>query len=61
MEFIDYVLQTIPNLAFAALGYWLGWRIYNDTQKRIDYLISVIIALCGDETAKEIRAQLQEM
>lgn len=56
---VQSIIQALPNFAFATLGYWLGWRIYQDSQKRIDYLISVIVGLCGDETAQEVREALK--
>ena len=57
---ITGVIQALPNFAFAALGYWLGWRIYQDSQKRIDYLISVIVSMCSPAEAQDVLDALKK-
>lgn len=59
MDIVDILVQTLPNFAFAALGYVMGWRIYQDSQRRIDFLISVIVGLCSEATAEEVREKLR--
>lgn len=54
------VVAELPLWVFATIGYVLGWRIYLDSQKRIDRLIDVIVALCPDLKADEIKRLVQE-
>lgn len=55
---ITELIKAIPNFAFASLGYLLGWRIYQDSQKRIDRLIDAILDMCGDDDPAALRARV---
>lgn len=52
------LLQAAVQVPVVGLGFWFGWRIYIRDQKRIDYLISVIVSLCQDVDAETVRQHL---
>jgi predicted negative regulator of RcsB-dependent stress response len=54
------LLQTLVQIPVVGLAFWFGWRIYLNDQKRTDYLIGVIVSMCADVTAQDVRDALKE-
>ena len=53
------LLRAFVQVPTVGLAFWFGWKIYQQDQKRIDYLISIIVAMCHDEDANAIREALK--
>lgn len=53
------LLSALGQVPAVALAFWFGWKIYQQDQKRIDYLISVIVSMCTDEDAQAVREALK--
>lgn len=57
-DLLQALFTSLPNFAFASLGFFLGWRVYLDMTRRLDRLIDAVLAICGDvETPQVVEAR----
>ena len=54
------LVTALFQVPVVGLAFWFGWKIYLADQKRIDYLISVIVAMCSEADAQDVRDALNQ-
>lgn len=52
-------ISALGQVPVVGIAFWFGWKIYQQDQQRIDYLISVIVSMCTDEDAQAVRQALK--